>query len=334
MDRVGASGGRMHSSLMKRAVTVVVLGAAVLSGISLWSSLSPPADPVGAPDALISVFTFVSTGIVYVEPETSEIVWQDAGRDEQTIGEIPWRNQGKARPGESTGFPAWRENRDLVGNPDHDLVTWVETEDGERGDLVVVRASTGEVLARTPVQAPEESFIVIASVDEDAVYFATPHPTTGFPDVPGAKIWVWRWTAGEQPENLESGRYYNDVSAGMWAVYGNGVEFEDEHGRTLVTVPFSDEKPTDFGGALSPDGRFWYGARTSQIVETATGTTIDIPAARERDYAWTGSKELTLTKPFLVCSAVTGQCQGPTTFVAQDVCAPYGIVCGDNLPVN
>ena len=48
----------------------------------------------------------------------------------------------------------------------------------------------------------------------------------------------------------------------------------------------------------------------------------------------TSSSELTLTRPFLVCSAVTGQCQGPASFVAQDVCAPFGLVCGDNLPAN
>ena len=100
---------------------------------------------------------------------------------------------------------------------------------------------------------------------------------------------------------------------------------------SCAMVSWSWSKP---GGALSPDGRYWYGAGTSQIVSTATGIPIGIPAARERDYAWTGAAELTLTKPFLVCSAVTGQCQGPATFAAQDVCAPYGVVCGTNLPVN
>lgn len=314
---------------------VVVLCAAALAGTGVWSSFSRPAEPDGAPgNAHISVFTLVSTGIVYVEPETLEIVWKDAGRNQQTIGETPWRNPGQARPSEPTGFPAWRGNRDLVGNPDHDLVTWVETNNGERGDLIVVQASTGELLARTSLHAPANRFIVIASVDENAVYFATPDPSTGFPDVPGSEIRIWRWAAGDDLERVERGRYYNDVSAGIWAVYGNGVEFEDDQGRTLATFPFSDEKPTDFGGALSPDGRFWYGATTSLIVTTATGNTIDIPAAREQSYAWTGSAELTLSKPFLVCSAITGRCEGPATFVAQDVCAPYGIVCGDNLPVN
>lgn len=335
MHRAGVFGRRMHSSRIKHAVRVAVLCVAVLVGIGVWGSLVRPADPDGAPEnPHISVFTLVSTGLVYLDPETSEIVWKDTDRNEMTIGEAPWLNQGRARPSESTGYPAWRENRHLVGNPDHDLVAWVQTEDGARGDLVVVEASTGELLARTSLQAPVASFVIIASVDEDAIYFATPLPTTGFPDVPGAKIWSWSWATGGDPVTIEKGRYYNDVSAGTWAVYGNGVEFEDEHGRTLATFPFSEEHPTDFGGALSPDGRYWYGAGTSQIVSTATGTPIGIPAARERDYAWTGAAELTLTKPFLVCSAVTGQCQGPATFAAQDVCAPYGVVCGTNLPVN
>ena len=131
----------------------------------------------------------------------------------------------------------------------------------------------------------------------------------------------------------EHDRFYNDVSAGTWAVYGNGVEFEDANTQTVTNAEYSPEKPTDFGNAFSPDGKYWYGAMTSQIVEAATGDVIELPAGREREYAWTGPAELTFSRPFMVCSARSGQCQGPAGIVP-NVCAPYGIACGDHLPVS
>ncbi|MBG6239325.1 hypothetical protein IWX78_002304 [Mycetocola sp. CAN_C7] len=254
--------------------------------------------------------------------------------EKKIIGADPWNDPRTARPSESTGFPAWRDNRDIVGNPEYDLVSWVETTDDDtRGALVVVEASTGDVLARTSLDVPAGDVVVLASVDDGMVFFATPDPTTGFPDVPGADIGFWAWSTDTPPTTQEPGRYYNDVSGGIWAVYGNGVEFDDETGRTMTTFPFFDDKPTDFGNALSPDGRYWYGAETSEIVETATGNAVQIAAARERGYAWTATNELTLSGPTMVCSAVTGQCRGPAGIQPNHLCAPYGIDCGANLPV-
>lgn len=335
MDPSGAVARRKLKAQKSRACAVVLLCAALLAGIGVWNASSLRADPDDDPGASpISVFTFVSTGIVFVEPEFLDVVWRNIRGDKKIIGDVPWRNRGQARPSNSTGSPAWREHREIVGNQDHDLVSWVETTDGQRGDLVVVEASTGGVLARTPIQAPPHHFVVIASIDEETVHFATPDPGTGFPDVPGPVIWVWRWAAGEDPGNLGVDRFYNDVSAGTSAVYGrNGVEFEDENRRMLSTVAFPDDSPTNFGGALSPDGTYWYGAGTSKIVETATGTVINLPRAPERNYGWTGAAELTRTRPLTVCSAVSGLCQRQAG-IPLDVCQRYGIVCGDNLPVN
>jgi hypothetical protein len=273
VDSAGASARRNQTSQRTRALAVVVFCVALLTAIGVWDASSIRAESDAEPEAApISVFTLVATGIVFVEPEFLDIVWKNNRGNQKTIGDVPWRNRGTARPSDSTGSPAWRDHREIVGNPDHDLVSWVETTDGQRGDLLVVEASTGVVLARTPIRAPANHHVVVASIDDETVHFATPEPGTGYPDVPGGDMWVWRWPAGEVPENLGDDRFYNDVSAGTWAVYGrNGVEFEDENRRTLSTVAFPEGRPTDLGGALSPDGAYWYGAGTSQIADTATG---------------------------------------------------------------
>lgn len=324
-------GPATRTSPKASVIAVVVLCVGALVAVGVWSgSMGAGSVPHSR---RIEIFTIVRTGIVYVEPETSEIVWQNLQRDRKSIGESAWTNPGPKALNRVSGLLPWREGRDIVGHPDHDLVAWVETVAGERGDIVVVEASSGDELARAAIRAPSDHPVVIASVDEEAVYFATPDPTTGWPDVPRADVWVWPWAAGDEPFSRRSGRYLNDVSAGIWAVYGDGLEFEDSTGRTLSSVEFTAEKPTDFGSSLSPDGRFWYGARTSQIIETATGRVIAIPGARERNYGWTSTSELTLTRPPTLCSALTGRCHGPG-FLLQGQCAPYGIVCGDRLPVN
>lgn len=321
---------------MARAGAVIAICVALLAGLGIWTASTRPADAGDGPSAaVISTFTFVRTGIVFVDPGTSEIVWRNVRRDREVIGKNPWRNPVAPLPSEPTGYPAWRDDRSIVGHPDHDLVAWVETTaDGERGDLVVVQASTGDVLARTAVPAPGDRSVVIASVDESMVYFATPDPSTGWPDMPGPDIWTWRWAVGGTPHAFGLDRFYNDVSSGTWAVYGRGVEFTNASTRDPRTVEFPADKPTDFGGALSPDGTYWYGAATSRIVDTTTGRSVQLPSGRERAYGWTGSAELTLTGPFLVCSAVTGTCGGLDGSPIYGVCDVFGLVCGTHLPIN
>lgn len=334
MNSAGGAGRRRQRSQTTWTIAIVVVCIALLAGIGVWDRSLRTANSADEPAAAeISLFTFVDTGIVYVDPESSEIIWKNSDGDQVSIGEDPWRNPVKGRPSALNGHPAWREGRDIVGHPDHDLVSWVETTDGTRGDLVVVEASSGAILARTPVPAREYRSVVIASVDDDTVYFATPSPLAGIPDMPGTDIWTWSWAEGGVPAAHKVERYFNDVSAGRWALYeSQGVEFGDDNRQSAVQVPFAEAAITDFGGAFSPDGAFWYGSGGSQIYDTSTGNPIGLPTSRELNYGWTSSTELTMTEPFVVCSAVTGQCRGPAD-VFPDVCAPYDLVCGDHLPV-
>ncbi|RLQ85681.1 hypothetical protein D9V28_02050 [Mycetocola zhadangensis] len=316
-----------------RVVAMVILCLAALAGIGAWEAWVRKA--YGNAEVIdVSVFTLASTGAVFVGPDTTKIIWRNNRLDQKSIGADPWQSPIQALESDLTRFPAWRDNRDIVGNPAYDLVSWVETVDEKRGDVLVVEASTGHVLARAAIQAALNRTVVIASVNPETVYFATPDPRTGFPDVPGDTIWIWRWAAGEDPENLQSSRYYNDVSAGTWAVYGDGLEFEDAPNQTVATVGITDDYPTDFGSSMSPDGAYWYGAGSGKIIETATGNMVTIPTVSKHDYGWTGAAELTVTQPFSVCSARTGQCHSPPEVSPNGACARYAIVCGANPPVN
>ncbi|MET0933080.1 MAG: hypothetical protein ABWX56_05165 [Mycetocola sp.] len=324
------------------AVVVVAACIAALIGAGVWSATMTTSDSdAEEPLAPIEVFTFVATGIVYVEPGTSRVVWQDGDGASQDVGSLPWRNP--VPQGVKAADLPWGEHRDIVGNPDLDIVAWVQTVDRHRGDMVVVKASTGQILARTPVQAAVGRSVVIASVDEEAVYFATSDPTWGIPDVPDDAVWIWRWALGEAPQlpELLPGRYHNDVSAGVWAVYeATGMTFRELNGETHAYAGDLHTLKTDFGGALSPDGRYWYAAGSSRIVDTATGEAVDIEASAKRAYGWTGSAELTFTRPTLVtCSATSGECgrpfgTPPYGVSLQGVCARFGLACGDGLPVN
>lgn len=199
------------------------------------------------------------------------------------------------------------------------------------------------VRARTPVVAPLDRFVVIASVDEEAVYFATTDPAAGIPDVPDEDIWMWRWASSERPRpvRLLAGRYHNDVSAGIWAVYErNGVSFRDLDGQTRSFTDIVPAARTDFGGALSPDGRYWYPEGTAQIIDTATGEAVNIGVSADRGYGWTGAGELTMTRPVLVSfSARSVRCTKPidlppASVPVEGVCAGFGLACRDKLPVN
>jgi hypothetical protein len=91
---------------------------------------------------------------------------------------------------------------------------------------------------------------------------------------------------------------------------------------------------------MSPDGRFWYPNGSSQIFDTATGEAVTIESSAERAYGWTGSAELTFTRPALVtCSAISGECWRPVGTLPSGVsphgvCARFGLACGFGLPVN
>jgi hypothetical protein len=326
------------------ALASVCLGAAVASTLAGSSEREPDFDRV-------EVFTFVDSGIVYIDPDTSDIIWRNRQLDSKKIGEAPWRNPEPTDPEVGPVRP-WGENRLIVGNPDHSVVSWVESVDGERGDMVVVEAQTGEVLARAPIDGEPDASVVISSLDDEAVYYAVVERNWPFPDVDSKTIHVWRWAAGEEPQDgpRSSTVYFNDLSAGVSAIYiEQGVLFEDREARPLSSW-HSYAGRTDFGGALSPDGRFWYGAETSRVTETATGVEIKLPTARERSYGWTGAAELTLT----VCEPDTGACQMHTCEVggaAAVLCAPglrwaaaaegsptgvclqYGLACGSRMPI-
>ncbi|MDQ0672834.1 hypothetical protein QFZ36_000395 [Pseudarthrobacter siccitolerans] len=60
----------------------------------------------------------------------------------------------------------------MVRNPSHVLVSWVQR--GEyTGDIVVVRPSTGEVLAQAAILSlAAEKSVVYGSIDDAAVYYA------------------------------------------------------------------------------------------------------------------------------------------------------------------
>jgi hypothetical protein len=333
---------------------VLVLGLAALASVGIWAAVASTmtaGSGTGSTFDRVEVFTFVESGIVYVDPDSSEIIWRNRQRDSETIGKAPWRNP-KSRWQDMTPNEPWGENRLLVGNPEHDVVSWVETVGGQRGDMVVVEAATGEVLARTPVEGEPDASVVISAVDDEAVYYTVMERAWQFSDVDPRRISVWRWAAGEEPAAiLPSNSYFNDLSAGIRAVYTEeGVRFEDAETRPLSSRDGYSAR-TDWGGALSPDGRFWYGAETSDVLETATGDVIDLPIPTERDYGWTSADQLTLT----VCEPGTGACQmhtcqlGPAAdevFCAPGLrlapaaersqaglCLPYALACGSRMPV-
>jgi hypothetical protein len=257
--------------------------------------------------------------------------------------------------------PRWDEHHDIVGHPDHDVAAWVDTDtgaDGERrGGIVVVQAHTGEVLARTPpVEGPPEFSVVIASVDDEAVYFAVIDPWTGNPDVADLDLRVWRWTSDTRPEPLTpNDQYLTDVSAGIRGAWGDGgLNFLSPDLETLSTVDVpSHHQPADtpqFASAMSPDGTYWFGAAGGELVDTRTGETVVISDEPASEYGWTSATELAITTcrtegtacSTFVCDVTTaadGLCD-PRVPRRQDVaraefqvCRSFGLVCR-GMPAN
>lgn len=143
------------------------------------------------PPARVASFTMTSTGVVYVDAETSRLVWADS---ENSIRRLGWLEPKETRAGRQWG--EFRDIRDIVGNPSHDLVSWVQR-GAYSGDIVVVRPSTGEVLAQAaiPSLAAEKS-VVYGSIDDAAVYYATS---------PGGGVTGDVWFGGGPPAKLLNG---------------------------------------------------------------------------------------------------------------------------------
>ncbi len=200
----------------------------------------------------------------------------------------------------------FREIRDIVGNPSHDLVSWVHR-GAYGGDIGVVRPSTGEALAHAVIPSlTAEKIVVYGSIDDATVYYAT-SPGGGAT----GDVWVWRWAAGEAPQL--SGRPVADVSGDIWAVEREDrIDFENADGTVLSSVHSSYGDGTAFGSGLSPGGNFWYAPAYDLIVETATGAAVKIGRGFQQRYGWVGPEELALIGPGIsVCSAVSGKCEGP-----------------------
>ena len=271
--------------------------------------------------AKVTSFTEVSTGLVYVDAETLDIVWVGWNRENKVIGRQPWREPGATRIGRY-----WGEFRDMVGNPSHDVVAWVETVADQRGDVVVVQASTGRVLARAPLDPAAERIVLFGSVDDKTISYSTLAEMLNL-DAAGV-VWTWNWAAGEIPRRAMNSEDVVDVSGETWAVNEQSqLTFRRPDGAVMSAGSSSYGDRTYFGGGLSPGGKYWYAPAHDAVVETATGREIPLERGFEQRYGWTGPEELTLVGPGLaVCSAVTGQCQDP-------IRAPF-TDAGFALPLN
>ena len=253
------------------------------------------------PPARVASFTTTSTGVVYVDAETSRLIWADWEHGSRELG---WLEPKETRAGRQWG--EFRDIRDIVGNPSHDLISWVQR-GAYSGDIHVVRPSTGERLAHAVIESlAAEKSVVYGSIDDGTVYYAT-SPGGGAT----GDVWVWRWAAGAAPQL--SDRPVADVSGDIWAVEREDrIDFEKADGTVLSSVHSSYGDRTAFGSGLSPGGRFWYAPAYDLIVETATGTSVKIERGFQQRYGWAGPEELTLIGPGIsVCSAITGKCEEP-----------------------
>jgi hypothetical protein len=277
----------------------------------------------------VASFTAVSTGIVYVEKESARVVWESWQHERRVIGQL---GQDALRPADGPGM-FFGNRRELVGNPMHDLVAWVETTGKRRGHLVVVRASTGKHLAATDVRdllprtdvRPPTRRVVIASVDAETVWFAPmDRNATAVNSVPGNEVRTWRWAVGEPPlvDRSRADQYVIDVSGGVWAI--EGLAFQDAERRVLSQVSSFNSDRTYFGLALSPDGRYWFSPVYNAVIDTGTGRSGGLRGAPQnmQAYGWTGASTLTILnqgrtwdgmagKAWTSCDARTGECARP-----------------------
>jgi hypothetical protein len=287
----------------------------------------------------VMAYTAVATGIVYVEAGTAKIVWESWQHQRKVIGQLG--SDALADPA-APGI-MWQNRRDIVGDPLHDLVAWVEVAGEAAGHLVVVQASTGEKLARTDIRSvtsdPEVNpWVEIASVDEESLHFSLTHFPPPFYRT-GKQVWTWHWAAGGPPVNCRGPEHrVMDVSGAVWAIdKGATLRFEDATGQRLSEVPAAFEDRTTFGIGLSPDGRYWYGPAYGQVVDTTTGAlvTLDDPAhSRFMAFGWTGKSTVTIlsgpilgdTGSWVSCDAVSGACR------SAEYCG--SAYCGEKMPLQ
>ena len=219
--------------------------------------------------------------MVYVNAG-GEIVFQGWDHQTRVLGKNPRMSEN--------------ENSQLLGNPAHDVVAWAEDE-GERIAVVVVRASTGETLARTLLPAPTESHVYIRSLDAERL-----HVWVNSEQDP--KMWTWKWSTKEAPTSKDGARVF-DVANRVWAVADEAFEwlrFETDSGRLIRRVPGSF---AEGGGNLSPDGKIWYNRGHNQFVDPATGRVWSFENAKfqpeiddfdqtpNHNRGWTGATEIT-----------------------------------------
>lgn len=265
----------------------------------------------------IKAYTVVATGVVYVDADTAEIVWESWTHQRKVIGQLG--QDALADPGPGVIFG---NRRDIVGNPAHDLVAWVEPAAETPGDLVVVQASTGQELARTDLgglaaEAAPNPWVDITSVDRESVYFSITFSPL-FTVRNGDKVWTWRWSAREPPVSGPEAHLVRDVSGGVWArTVGSNLGFEDASGRLLLELPpaYAYHDGIFFGFGLSPDGRYWHARAYDEVVDLRNGELIplDLPALlapRVQEFGWTAATTVTyLADGQWTSCDVTGACR-------------------------
>lgn len=261
---------------------------------------------------LVQWLTTTSTGVVYVNPSSGDIVFEGWDHQTRVLGNHPRSDAGTA----------------VLGNPSHDLVAWVEDK-GKGTDVVVVRASTGEELARTvltvpledPLYIPALEYVEIRSLDSERL-----HVTANWG---GARIWTWKWSIEDTP-TLKDRRGVVDVANRVWAVRDEaGLRFETDAGRLLSRV--SDE---DFDYyAFSPDGNISFNRNNMKFLDPATGREWSLkpgepefpPEIEGRGrftdkWGWTGAAEITFvidppeasaSASLVSCDVVTLECTEP-----------------------
>ena len=267
----------------------------------------------------IRAYTLVATGVVYVDADTAEIVWESWTHQRKVIGQL-----GQDALAEPEPYLTIGNRRDIVGNPVHDLVAWMEPAAESPGDLVVVQASTGQELARTDLGglAPDAAtgpWVVLGSVDSESVYFSiTPEPSM---HRGGDKVWTWQWSAhGIRPINRPDANGVLDVSGGVWArTVGEGFGFEDASGQLIQDAEAAYSDATIFGVGLSPDGRFWHSVAYQEVLDLRTGERIvlDLPPPWADDsgllppeFGWTAATTVTyLADGQWTSCDVTGGCR-------------------------
>lgn len=311
----------------------------------------PSRDAYGAWPARsdIGAFTTVETGTVHVDVPSAAVVWRGSQGGSRVIGQL---GQDAVAP-PAFGW-IWGQTRDVVGDPTRDLVAWVERSGAHAGQLVVVRASTGERLATTEFETPLPRPVVITSVDERAVHFAAPDAEGGpsvavvdfFEQLRGDQIWTWPWAAGRAPfTSQDPDDRLADVDGQVRALdAGRTIRFEDASGALLSHMHPSYTDRTAFGAGLSPGGRYWYAPAYGHVVETRTGTARALAAPSAQDqhgpvvrvdhlgasrWGWTGPTTMTFSTPsgWIDCDADTGACTRPA-----EQCS--FVHCTAGLPAN